>query len=66
MLNEKIKQDIEKMGGKLLGKSDGLISNFTFKSSKTVQNSYFKLMKKYPTVDFFTRDRRLLVYGIIN
>lgn len=64
MLNEKVKKDIEKMGGRLLGKPNGLISNFTFKSVGVVQNSYWKLIKKYPGVDFFARGRRLLVYGI--
>lgn len=65
-INERMKQDIEKMGGSLFGKPDGLISNFTFKSAKKTSDCDLELTKKYPTCDFFTRGRRLLVYGIIS
>ena len=64
MLNDEIKDAIEKRGGRLLGKSDGLISNFTFETAGEVMSSYFELTKLYPEADFYTRNKRLLVYGI--
>lgn len=64
MLHE-LRQDIEKAGGTLLGKPRGLVSNFTFGLDGNAQDSCSKLRKKYPGVDFFTRGRRLCVYGII-
>lgn len=64
MIN-KLRQDIEKAGGKLLGMPKGLVSSFTFKSSSDALNLYFRLTKRYPDIDFFTRGRRLCVYGIV-
>ena len=61
---KKLIQDIEKEGGQLLGKPDGLISNYAFKKPSNVLNTRSKLAKKYPEVDFYARGRRLLVYGI--
>jgi hypothetical protein len=64
-MNKKIIKDIEKMGGKLIKSSNENTTIFIFKSAKIVLNAYFKLLKKYPGTDFYTRDCKLFVYGLI-